>query len=417
MIELHRLNMDEPPFAAVVAALPVMLQGVLGRLARCFQLRSEWAPGLLCLGGELRLTPEEAAAHGAAGLSVTATGLSLTEALTALLGEAAERLSEFERPGDIVAADAGDRAGPASALLAGGWIDEAMRGASVSRDRIRAWMRAVDLADNGRVDVPADLCLRRRPERRQLQPVGALSAGCAAGQTSDMAAQRAILELVERDAAALWWLGGRPPRLLPAGSAALRAGMDLLQRLRNGQVARTTRLLDLTTDLELPAIAAVSIDADGTGLACGLAARSDAGDAACAALRELMQMELSAPLARLKLSERGEDGLNDADRRHLRRSALQTERCPLLEPKLVGEAGGGSASRDLSAPTLGRLLTRRGVRLAMIDLTRSDIGVPVLRAMSPDLQPLASWPVTQRLASVIAAHGGGEPHTAGTPLM
>jgi ribosomal protein S12 methylthiotransferase accessory factor len=187
--------------------------------------------------------------------------------------------------------------------------------------------------------------------------------------------------------------------------------------LRNGQVSRATRLLDISTDLGLPVIAAVSMDADGAGLACGLAARIDPCDAACAALRELMQMELAAPIARMKLSERGEGGLSDADRRHLRRAALQTQRCQLLEAKPVEETSDELADHDASTATLARMLASRGVRLATIDLTRPDIGVPVMRAVSPDLQPLAAWPLTKRLASVVAAHGGGEPHTAATPLM
>lgn len=104
-------------------------------------------------------------------------------------------------------------------------------------------------------------------------PGAALSTGCAAGPSFEAAAARALLELVERDAASLWWIGGRRARPVAAAGAANVEAVRLLASLREWSKERTTWLLDITTDIEIPTLAAVSVDADGRGLACGLAAR------------------------------------------------------------------------------------------------------------------------------------------------
>ena len=95
MIEFHSIDEYKTAFAAALAAVPAALRQVYRRVARCFRIASELAPGLFVIGGEVALTPAEAAAYGAASMSATGTGVSLAEALTAYLGETAELLSQF----------------------------------------------------------------------------------------------------------------------------------------------------------------------------------------------------------------------------------------------------------------------------------------------------------------------------------
>src|SRR4029077_15357944 len=112
------------------------------------------------------------------------------------------------------------------------------------------------------------------PGARQLAiPGAAMSTGCAAGPSFDAAASRALLELVERDAASLWWIGGHRPRPLAFDDQAMTEGVRLLSSLRQDNRRRASWLLDITSDLAIPCVAAVSVDDDGRGLACGLAAR------------------------------------------------------------------------------------------------------------------------------------------------
>jgi ribosomal protein S12 methylthiotransferase accessory factor YcaO len=72
-----------------------------------------------------------------------------------------------------------------------------------------SWYRATRITDGNEVLLPADLCLRRPTAQQEIRPPFALSTGSAAGTSWDEAALHGLLELIERDAAGLWWRGGR----------------------------------------------------------------------------------------------------------------------------------------------------------------------------------------------------------------
>ena len=366
------------------------LAAVSDRLARAFEIKSPFAPAFCCIGAEVELEARAAAANGSSRLSVTGNGETAAAALTSCLGEAADLLSQFERDGDIAAQGA---SGELEAAIAQGWI----AAAGVTPARGIDWIAAVEAGSGRRVLLPADLCLRRAALQRAVEPVGALSSGAAAGPDKDGAALRAVLELCERDAAALWWLGGRLPLYLAENHPAGAAATALVERLRRGQSGRRTAVLDITTDLGVPAIAATSMDDDGRSFACGVAARLDPIEAAVAAVLELFQMELSAPVAAAKLAERGEAGLNDADRRHLARAAFAAGECALLRPV---EASRLEAFPVAAGSVLDGLTTRlegQGIAVYLADLSRADLGVSVMRAVAPHLQPFSGAVTTQRL--------------------
>ena len=145
-------------------------------------------------------------------------------------------------------------------------------------ERALSWCRATRLTDGDEVWLPADICLRRPPAQRDFAPPFPLSIGSAAGPSWDAAALHGLLELIERDAASLWWRGGQLPRSIPPQHEAGIVAEDLLRQLRHGAaVQRRTWLLDITTDIGVPCVAAVSCRADGSGFAFGLAARPAAG--------------------------------------------------------------------------------------------------------------------------------------------
>ncbi len=354
------------------------LAGMASRLSRFFAIRAPDAPGLALFGGVIALSGADAEAMGAPTISVTGNGVDAARALASCLGEAADLLSQFERPGDLAAR------GSASAL-SDGWIAQLL---ATARTPV-GWVAGHDGHD-APVLVPADLVLRRSPAGRALTPAGALSSGCAAGPNPDTAFARAVFELVERDAAALWWLGGRQPGAL----AEPRDALDLIGRLRGGATERTTRLLDITTDLGIPAVAACSLWPDGHGLACGVASRGTLGEAARAAILEMAQMELSAPIARAKAAEQGDAALSESDRRHIARADANVSEWAILQPA-------EEPARKLMPPVEdpAARLSSLGIGLARVDLTRPDVGVPVVRALAPALQPFADSVVTPRLAA------------------
>ncbi|SHK69684.1 ribosomal protein S12 methylthiotransferase accessory factor [Bradyrhizobium lablabi] len=382
------------------------LVALAGRLTRVFSIASPFAPGLHCIGGEVTIDADPTAASGAVRLSVAGNGETLASALVSCLGEAAEFLSQFERPGDIEAA-ASDRTN----FVADGWIAEAVSHA----DRTIDWTAGSDASTGDIALLPADLCLRRSPTRRAIEPVGALSSGAAAGPSFETAALRAVLELCERDAAALWWLGGFRPKRFALEHPATKAGAELIERLRQGETARRTVLLDITTDNGVPVVAAVSMDHDGRGMACGLSSRLTASDAARAAVLEMCQMEMAAPIAQTKRAEGGDAVLNEADRRHLRRAEFAAADCELLHPRDMSRHAANGPAAALGLKGLVGHLRNCGVRLFLVDHTRHDIGVAAARAVSPDLQPFSAAVSTKRFAK--ARDKGSDIAEHETPLL
>jgi thiazole/oxazole-forming peptide maturase SagD family component len=359
------------------------LVALAGRLSRVFSIASPFAPGLHCIGGEVVVNADPNASSGPMRLSIAGNGETLAGALVSCLGEAAEFLSQFERPGDVEAERSDD---DRANFVVDGWIGEAISNVGTKMD----WISAADAATGGIALLPADLCLRRPPNRRAIEPVGALSSGVAAGMNLEAAGLRAVLELCERHAAAMWWLGGRRPKRFALDHPATAAAAELIERLRQGKAARRSLLLDITTDNGVPAVAAISVDQDGRGMAYGLSSRLTASEAAKAAILEMCQMELAAPIAEAKRTEGGDAVLNEADRRHLRRAAFAAAECELLCPRNISgqTANGPSATAGLEGLTSH--LRRHGIRVFLVDHTRQDIAVAVARAVSPDLQPFST---------------------------
>jgi len=245
-----------------------------------------------------------------------------------------------------------------------------------------------------------------------------LSIGSAAGTSLDGALLHGLLELIERDAAGLWWRGGR----LPCAVDTHAVGADaLLRELRPpGLARRRSWLLDITTDIGIPTIAAVSCGPDGCGFAFGLATRMTLASAARSAMLEMCQMELAYAVIEAKRRERGEAGLNAKDRLHLERATrINADRCRLLQPSAAQTE---HIAIDASEPRAAReAIVRRlqmfGIESFFIDLTRQRFAVPVARVIAPALQIEPSGIVTERLAEMTARTGGGAVYTGGVSLL
>ena len=85
----------------------------------------------------------------------------------------------------------------------------------------------------------------------------------------------ALLELVERDAAAAWWSGETRPRALDLAESRRRRRRSRGAARRRRRAARATTLLALPSPTGLPVVCALSRDAAGGGLAFGLKAALD----------------------------------------------------------------------------------------------------------------------------------------------
>ncbi len=369
------------------------------------QIEAPDAPGFVFFGGEVHANDFGHPEADWPVASLSGKGLNKKEAFEGCVGEGIEHLSRLEWHSEDLAQGAPDTVTHGHDTPVLSTLLELL-GADPEEVPVELdWMHATRLSDGEAVLVPADLCLRRAPGARARALPSAISSGCAAGPTNEAATVAALLELVERDAAALWWDGGRRARAVSLETSAQADAPALISQLRAGSENRMSGLLDITTELEIPCFAAVSCNADGRGFASGLAAGLDPWGAIRRAVLELCQIELGHHIVDAKRQVRGDAALNDADRRKLLRSQrIDAHRDDRLHPTgsprmfLASEQSDPEAGIDL----IVRRLHGLGIEPLVVDLTRSFLGVPVVRALAPGLQPFPSTITTARLAAEAA---------------
>lgn len=386
------------------------------RFRRLFLLPVPDAPGLVFFGGEADPAALGKQPEGLPHASLAGSGLSPQKAFESCVGEGIEYLSQFVQADDPIARGPFTAYGVSPDAQVREFISGILAFTGIEADRPIAWVPSSRLVDGTPMWFPLDLCYRRHGTAQDFKPPLKLSSGCAAGVTREDATLRALLELIERDAVALWWRGGRRGRSIAPESEAARGAAELLAQARQGHAHRTSWLLDITTDIGLPVVAAVSTDPDGYGFAIGFGARLTLADAARAAVFELCQVELGLHVVAAKRQESGDEAMNESDRRQLRRGAFDTRECALLQP----QTGHFAEPSNAPASNLGHVLERlqaRDIAVYAIDLTRPQFLVPVVRVLAPGLQLEPCDIVGARLARVIAETGGGAIHHGGMPLL
>jgi ribosomal protein S12 methylthiotransferase accessory factor len=412
---LRYLDYDDGNHALTEGRVRMLRAATL--LRRLFLLPVPDAPGLVFFGGEI---DPGVLGEQHAGLPIgnlAGSGLSPQRAFEACVGEGIEYLSQFvhsEDPHergllrDYVGADGHARR----------FISSILTSSEIDADRQIAWTRAHRLLDGTSAWFPLDLCYRRRASDQDFKPPLKLSSGCAAGATIEAATLRGLLELVERDAVALWWRGGRLGQAVGSETEAARAAMELLAKLRQDAGDRETWLLDITTDIDIPVIAAMSARADGFGFAVGFGARLDLAEAARAAIFELCQVEIGQHVVAAKRHESGDGALNESDRRQLRRSTLlDTRNCALLRPATPDATASEMLLPDSGLREIIKRLEERDVPIYAIDLSRARFDIPVVRVIAPALQLEPCDVVGPRLARAISTTGGGAIHHGGLHLL
>jgi ribosomal protein S12 methylthiotransferase accessory factor len=393
---------------------------VASRFVRVFELAAPEAPGLVCFGAEIDPATANPLHAGSPAVSVSGVGLSLQEAFQGCIGEGVEYLSQLQTSHDVLELlglnDPVAGHDPTVREFLAAFLSYRLRAA----DAELSWHRVTRLSDRSEVLLPADLCLRRPRDRQEIRPPFPLSTGSAAGPSWDAAALHGLLELIERDAASLWWWGGNRGRTIPSRDQAYIEAQALLARLRQNASARRSWLLDITTDIGIPCVAAISCKADGFGFAFGLAARPTLAAAACAAIMEMCQGELAYAVVEAKCRERGEAALNERDRVHRRRATMiNADQCLLLQP--VAERSEHLAIDATGADAVLQLIVKRlelvGIDSFALDLTRTHLAIPAARVIAPGLQLEPSAIVTPRLADMMARTGGGAIYTGGVALI
>ncbi|WP_420447308.1 TOMM precursor leader peptide-binding protein [Candidatus Palauibacter sp.] len=215
------------------------------------------------------------------------------------------------------------------------------------------------------------------------------SNGCAAGNTLEEAILQGFLELVERDAFAVWWYN----RLHVPEVDLSSFGDEYLASARDyyGRHEREMWVLDATADLGIPVFVAIS-RRTGEGaedILYGAGAHTDPHIAALRAVCELNQC-----LQWVQGSARRESGytVNDPVSRWWWRNGRVADH-PWLAPA-PGMARRGKPDYPVPDTTDTRddvehcraLVEARGMEFLVLDQTRPDIGMPVARVIVPGMR-------------------------------
>ncbi|MDH6128045.1 TOMM precursor leader peptide-binding protein [Kitasatospora sp. GP82] len=260
-------------------------------------------------------------------------------------------------------------------------------------DAVLDWSPAWSLTRGRHVLFPSTLLYYDVPDRPGRRMVRADSNGCAAGSTLEDAALQGLLELVERDAVALWWYNRtRQPAVdLTAFGDPWTAEV----RQAHAELGREVWALDLTSDLGVPVVAALSRR---TGRAhedivFGFGAHPDPAIALSRALSEMNQ--LLPPVLEARPDGTGY-GCSDPVALHWWRTATR-DGMPYLAADPAAPARtpldhGYSPATDLleELRSLQRALEHRGLEVCILDQTRPDLGLPVVRTLVPGLRHF--WP-------------------------
>jgi ribosomal protein S12 methylthiotransferase accessory factor len=206
------------------------------------------------------------------------------------------------------------------------------------------------------------------------------SNGCAAGNTLEEAIVQGFLELVERDAYAIWWY-----------NQVQRAELDLDQfddsyvrdlRAQFADAGRKIWVLDVTTDLGVPTYVAMMhwINDGHENMEFGSGAHFDRRIALLRALTELNQFLAIGLMG----GGRGEPSLDGV-------TPLKLEKHPFLLPAekpLVPPAPGLKLADNSRGQVENCVEVARqaGYDFLVLDQTRPDVGVPVVRVTVPGLR-------------------------------
>ncbi|MGW0389327.1 TOMM precursor leader peptide-binding protein [Streptomyces sp. NPDC003042] len=234
------------------------------------------------------------------------------------------------------------------------------------------------------------------------------SNGNAAGSSPEDALVQGFLELVERDAVALWWYNRtRQPEVdLDA------FGEEWIERVREGyrRADREVWVLDLTSDLGIPVMAALSrrTDKPEQDVIFGFGAHFDPRVALRRALSEMGQLLPTVSGVRPDGSGYRITDPEPLSWWHLATVVNQPYLVPdpVVAPRVPAHwpaPRGGDLLDDVHAIT--ELVRNKGMDLLVLDQTRPDLSLPVVKVIVPGLRHFWARYAPGRLFDVPVALG------------
>lgn len=214
------------------------------------------------------------------------------------------------------------------------------------------------------------------------------SNGCAAGATLEDAVLGGLLELVERDAVALWWYNRTPVPgidLASLGDPWLAAQVG-----EHAGIGRELWLLDLTADLPVAVTAAVSRVARPSAgaseyIVLGFGAHLDPAIAARRAVSEANQFLPSVTGSGVTPAQFAAEDPDLAEWFARATLANQPYLCPLPARESAPALYAGADVATLVTALVGELAVRE-METLVLDQTRPDVGLAVVKVVVPGLR-------------------------------
>ena len=213
------------------------------------------------------------------------------------------------------------------------------------------------------------------------------SNGGAAGNTLEEAILQGFLELVERDAAAIWWYNRLERPQVDLASTA----NPYIEKMINlyASMGRSLYVLDITTDLGIPVFVAIShrIHPDAKDeILYAFGAHLEAEIALERAIIELNQL--------LPIAEKIEGGYRTVDPAFIEwLETIQMKHHSYLQPASEPPRNLSTDYPELCAQTLEDAIAfcletaqKEGLETLVLDLTQPDIGLPVVKVFVPGLR-------------------------------
>ncbi|MGE0449926.1 MAG: TOMM precursor leader peptide-binding protein [Vicinamibacterales bacterium] len=352
------------------------------------------------VGGRDRRRPSRTIGELVANLRSSSGGKGRTDAQAraSALCEAIERTSgSFDGSEPVVRGRAGEIANPVppNAMMLFSDAQFAARESWNARGNLRLtvpepfdddeaidWAPAWSLTRQRIAHVPAGCCYFGHPDHRVCRVT---SNGHAAGNTIEEAVLQGFMELVERDSVAIWWYNRLRRPAVDLDSFDDPFFHSVLQK--QAALGRRCWVLDLTFDFGIPAFVSVSAwpDREFDEVMVGFGAHFDARLAIGRAITEAAQMRapgLSSP----------------ADNAHLDDYRRSWFRMRLADHSQLLPAGRARTANDYArdwSDDLGEDVRRcvdraatLGLETIVLDQTREDLGMPVVKVIVPGLRPI-----------------------------
>jgi len=254
------------------------------------------------------------------------------------------------------------------------------------------WTPVYSLTEKRFKYLPSCFCYGQYPAEDELNLFSYPdSNGCAAGNSLEEAILQGFLELIERDSVALWWYNMSRKPAVDLRSFNDPYYLELIGYYKS--LGRSLYVLDLTSDLQIPAFAALSHRKDDKkeNIIFGFGAHVDARIGIERALVELNQI---LPIANVPETDRVQGRYRTQDKQFVDWLNTATmENQPYLVPLENMLVKTASDYSPIFNPNIYDSLIHcldtvetHGLETLVLDLTQPDVGLPVVRVIVPGLR-------------------------------